>query len=145
VSETDFNGQYKKNPVNLIRRCHSDVSKPQQRYRLAPKHGEVVPQLKYLAYQQCLPGSVALDTSTSNVKITFINNNVKSVALTNDISCKAYDGENTERQLRSSPAPQLNPKPKTQNITSKHGTQLGLSEDGNPPDKGKNAYYGRAC
>jgi hypothetical protein len=70
---------------------------------------------------------------------------VKSVALTNDISCKAYDGENTERQLRSSPAPQLNPKPKTQNITSKHGTQLGLSEDGNPPDKGKNAYYGRAC
>jgi hypothetical protein len=143
VSESDFNREYKKNPVNLIRRCHSDVSKPQQRYSLTHKHAEVIPKFKYLAYKQCLPGNVAFKKSTS-VPITLINTKVMIVTHTNDISCKAYDGENTERQLRSSPTTQQSPKPKAQNITSKHGTQLGSSEDGNPRDKGKNAYYARA-
>ena len=158
MSEADFNREYKKNPVNLIRRCHSDVSKPQQRYIFT--HNNAVRSSTYLGYKQCLPGSVAIENRTSKVKVTKLSGGVMFVTLTNDILCKAYDGENTKRQLHSSPTTQDNPKPTTQNspntttqnspktttqnTTPKTGEQQGSLEGGNPRDKGKNAYYARA-
>jgi hypothetical protein len=107
-----------------------------------------------------LPGSVALNKSTSEVDITLTYKvTFNFVNVTNDISCKAYDGENAERQLCSNstthnspnhtiqkspnPTTQNNPNPTTHNITPKPG-KLGSSEDGNPCDKGKNAYYARS-
>ena len=107
----------------------------QPRYKLHPKHVKTTPPFKYLAYQQCLPGCVVAENRTSEVKIT-LTYVVKSLNVTNDISCKAYDGENAERQQY--------PSPTSQNIIQKPGKQQGLSEDGNPRDKGKNAYYARA-
>jgi hypothetical protein len=132
VSEADFNASYTKNPVNLMRVCNV-CNSAQPRYHLT--HNDAVPQLKYLAYKQCLPGSVALKKNTSKVRVTLINNKVKSVTLTNDASCKAYDGENAGRQQ----CPNLT----TQNFTPSHGNQRGSSEDGNPRNKSKNAYYAR--
>ncbi|CAB3990359.1 Hypothetical predicted protein, partial [Paramuricea clavata] len=86
-------------------------------------------------YKQCLPGSV-LKNNTSTDQITLINNKVKFVNLTSDISCKAFNGKNAE--------PQLCPNSTTQNITLKAGKQQQSSADGNPRDKGQNAYYRRA-
>ena len=132
MPETYFNANYTKNPVNLIHRCHSHPCNPQQRYKLTPKQYKAIPVFKYLAYKQCLPGSVALKTNTFDVEINVIGDNVKFVTLTNDILCKAYDG------------PQQCSNPTTQNITPKHERPQESSEDGNPRDKGKNAYYARA-
>jgi hypothetical protein len=103
---------------------------------------------------------VAIENRTSKVKVTKLSGGVMFVTLTNDILCKAYDGENTKRQLHSSPTTQDNPKPTTQNspntttqnspktttqnTTPKTGEQQGSLEGGNPRDKGKNAYYARA-
>jgi hypothetical protein len=115
VKESDFNREYKKNPVNLI--SHSNVSKPQQRYIFT--HIDAVRPSTYLGYKQCLPGSVAFKKHTSNFSVTLINNKVKFVALTNDISCKAYDAGNAEPPLCSNHSPkstkQNGPKPATQN------------------------------
>ena len=132
MSEADFNANYTKNPVNLMRVCNV-CNSAQPRYHLTHN---AVPPLKYLAYKQCLPGSVALNKSTSTHQITLIKGNKETfVTLTNDISCKAYDGENAGRQQ----CPNLT----TQNFTPSHGNQRGSSEDGNPRNKSKNAYYAR--
>ena len=134
MSEAYFNANYKKNPVNLMRVCNV-CNSAQPRYHLT--HNDAVPQLKYLAYKQCLPGSVVLKKSTSTHKITLIKGDKETfVTLTNDILCKSYDGENPERQRC--------PNSTTQNTTPKTGKQqAGSSEDGNPRDQGKNAYYSR--
>ena len=98
VSEAHYKTKYKKNPVNLIHRCHSHVCNPQPRYRLTDKHTLAAPQSKYLAYQQCLPGSVALKKPhNDNVSINMISGGEEIVDVLNDISCKAYDGENDEK------------------------------------------------
>ncbi|CAB3979528.1 Hypothetical predicted protein [Paramuricea clavata] len=99
-SKTDYSAKFAnctKNPVNLIHRCHSHPCKPQQRYRFT--HIDAVRPATYLAYKQCLPGSVALKNNTSTNQITLINNKVKFVNLTSDISCKANDGKKAEPQL----------------------------------------------
>ena len=131
MSEADFNASYTKNPVNLMRVCNV-CNSAQPRYHLTHN---AVPPLKYLAYKQCLPGSVALNKSTSTHKITLIKGDKETfVTLTNDILCKGYDGENPERQQC--------PNSTTQNTTPKTGKQqAGSTEDGNPRDQGKNAYY----
>jgi hypothetical protein len=109
-----------------------------------------------------LPGSL-LKNNTSTDQITLINNKVKFVNLTSDISCKAFNGKNAEPQLCPNHTRQINIIPKaqlcsqlcpnpisqnspnhtTQNITPKAGKQQQFSEDRNPRDKGQNAYYGR--
>ncbi|CAB3979531.1 Hypothetical predicted protein [Paramuricea clavata] len=101
VSEAEYIADCTKNPVNLIHRCHSHACKPQKRYRFT--HIDAVRPSTYLAYKQCFPGSVALKNNTSTVPVTLINNKVKFVNLTSDISCKAYDGKNAEPQLCSKP------------------------------------------
>jgi hypothetical protein len=132
VPETYFNANYTKNPVNLMRVCNV-CNSAQPRYHLTLNNA--VPPLKYLAYKQCLPGSVALKKSTSTHKITLIDSNQVTFDVTNDISCNGYDGENPERQRCQN---------STQNTTPKTGKQqAGSSEDGNPRDQGKNAYYSR--
>ncbi|CAB4022767.1 Hypothetical predicted protein [Paramuricea clavata] len=93
VSEAYFNIGYSKNPVNLLRVC--DVcNNPQPRYQLAITqwHIYVIPPHKYLGYQLCLPGCIVIKNSSSKVKIWLMSDKVKLVTLTNDISCKAYDG-----------------------------------------------------
>jgi hypothetical protein len=134
VPETYFNANYTKNPVNLMCVCNV-CNSAQPRYHLT--HNNAIPPLKYLAYKQCLPGSLALKKSTSTHKIILIGGNlVTFVNVTNDISCKGYDGENPERQRC--------PNSTTQNTTPKTGKQqAGSSVDGNPRDQGKNAYYSR--
>ena len=129
MTEAYFNANYTNNPVNLMRVCNvCDSAQP--RYKLIPYHATAISTFKYREYQQCLPGCVVVKNSTSKVEITEISNAMKNVTLTNDISCKAYDGENTERQLHSSPT--------TQDITPKPQKHPGSS------DKGKNTYYARA-
>ncbi|CAB4013038.1 Hypothetical predicted protein [Paramuricea clavata] len=126
VPEVYFNAKYTKNPVNLMRVC--DVcNSTQPRYSLAPEHENAVPQCKYLAYQQCLPGCVVVKHSRSEVVITYTYAG-KFLNVTNDISCKAYDGENAEGQQPSSPT--------TQDKLSNTENLQGSSEDANPHDKG---------
>jgi hypothetical protein len=96
---------------------------------------------------------VAFKKHTSNFSVTLINNNVKFVALTNDISCKAYDAGNAEPPLCSNHSPkptthngpklttQNGPNSTTQNSTEKTGYLQGTSEDGNPRAKGKTHAY----
>jgi hypothetical protein len=74
---------------------------------------------------------VALKNNTSINEITLINNKVKFINLTSDISCKAYDGKNAEPQLCPNPTTQntRNPTIATQNITLKTGKLQGSSED----------------
>ena len=128
VSEAYFNAKYTKNPVNLIHRCHSHDCKPQPRYRLAPEHKHAVPHFKYLAHQQCLPGNVALNKSTSEVDMTFTYGvKFNFVSVTNDISCKAYDGENVEPHPCSNSTTQNSTNPTTQKITPKPGKLRGSS------------------
>ena len=142
MSETDYSANCTKNPVNLIHLCHSHACKPQQRYHFT--HIDAVRPSTYLAFKQCLPGSVALKNNTSADQITLINNKVTFINLTNDISCKAYLGQNTGSQLCPNPTTQNSSNPITQNITPKHGKLLRSSKDGNPRDKGKNTHYARA-
>ncbi|CAB4000829.1 Hypothetical predicted protein [Paramuricea clavata] len=121
VSKADYSVNCTKNPVNVIHRCHSHVCKPQQRYRFT--HIDAVRPSTYLAYKQCLPGSVALKNKTSTNQITLINNKVTFVNLTSDISCKAFNGKNAEPELCPKPTSQNSPNPTTQNITSGAGKQ----------------------
>ena len=101
MSKSHYKTKYKKNPVNQIHRCHSHVCNPQPRYSLTDKHILAAPQSKYLAYQQCLPGSVALKKPhNDNVSINMISGGDEIVNVLNDISCKAYDGENDEKCLK---------------------------------------------
>ena len=90
VSEHDFKKKYKKNPPNLLRKrnyCNS----PELRYKLHPYHLQVSPKFIYLAYEQCLPGCIAISNETFT-KLTFITNSKSlNVSLTNDTSCVAYD------------------------------------------------------
>ena len=97
MSEADYKAKYRKNPVNLIHRCHSHVCNPQPRYSLVNEHANVIPKSKYLAYQQCLPGSVALEKNNYNISIKMISGGVGIVGVLNDILCQAYDGENVEQ------------------------------------------------
>jgi hypothetical protein len=90
VSEANFSASYSSNPVNLVRVCDVCQS-PQRRYILTPDHAKVPPQSKYLAYQQCLPGCAVVNKETSYKTIELLNGQ-ESIELTNDISCKAYDG-----------------------------------------------------
>ena len=90
VSEVKFSVSYSSNPVNLGRVCNVCKS-PQRRYILTPGYDKAPPQSKYLAYQQCLPGCVVVEKKPYNKTITLINGQ-KIIKLTNDISCKAYDG-----------------------------------------------------
>jgi hypothetical protein len=62
-----------------------------------------------------LLGSVALSKSTFEVDITLTSNNVKIVNVTNDVSCKVYDGENAEPQPCPNSTTQNSPNPSTQN------------------------------
>ena len=129
MSEAEYSANCKKNPVNLIHECHSHACKPEQRYRFT--HIDAVRPSTYLAYKQCLPGSVALKNNTSINQITLINNKVKFVNLTSDISCKAYDGKNGEPQLCPNPTTQntRNPTIAAQNIILKTEKLQGSSED----------------
>ena len=90
VSEASFVESYSSNPVNLVRVCDVCQS-PQRRYILTRDHAKVPPQSKYLPYQQCLPGCAVVKKKTSYKAITLLNGK-KFIKLTNDISCKAYDG-----------------------------------------------------
>ena len=90
VSEASFRASYSSNPVNLVRVCDVCQS-PQRRYILTRDHAKVPPQSKYLPYQQCLPGCAVVKKKTSYKAITLLNGK-KFIKLTNDISCKAYDG-----------------------------------------------------
>jgi hypothetical protein len=73
---------------------------------------------------------VALKNNTSINEITLINNKVKFVNLTSDISCKAYDGKNAEPQLCPNPTTQNTRNSiATQNITQKTEKLQGSSED----------------
>ncbi|CAB3980131.1 Hypothetical predicted protein [Paramuricea clavata] len=141
VRETYFKANYKKNPVNLMRVCNV-CNSAQPRHQLNPYHAEVTPPFKYLAYKQCLPGSVAIEKNTSKVQITLTSNNEKSVTLINDISCKAYDGENAGRRQCLNPTTQHSPSPTTQNrrnsTTQNSPKTAGLtgdSGDGNQRDQ----------
>ena len=98
VTEVYFNASYVNNPVNLVRQC-SVCNSPQPRYNLIHEHVKALPQFKYLAYQQCLPGCVVVEKNASIKKVKFTSDDgVKIVNFTNDISCKAYDGRNPETQ-----------------------------------------------
>ncbi|CAB4030912.1 Hypothetical predicted protein, partial [Paramuricea clavata] len=91
VSEAYFKAGYSNNPVNLVRVC--DVCNiPQPRYLLTPRHAIVTPPFKYLGYQLCLPGCIAVKQSISNVEVMWTIGKLKFIPLMNDIFCKAYDG-----------------------------------------------------
>ena len=78
-------------------------SNAQPRYKLHPKHINAVLQFKYLAYQQCLPGCVVVNQKLSDNETTLLYDNSFIVPLTNDILCKAYDGNRKDPQkLRNS-------------------------------------------
>ncbi|CAB4018513.1 Hypothetical predicted protein, partial [Paramuricea clavata] len=102
VSEAYFKAKFSKNPVNLIRLCNvCNITQP--RYKLHPKHFNVVLPYKYLAYQQCLPGCVVVKNETSNKQTSMLSGSSVGVPLTNDILCKAYDGAKTQQQGKSHP------------------------------------------
>ncbi|CAB4023523.1 Hypothetical predicted protein [Paramuricea clavata] len=102
VSEAYFKAKFSKNPVNLIRLCNV-CNSAQPRYKLHPKHFNVVLPYKYLAYQQCLPGCVVVRNETSNKQTSMVFGSPVNIPLTNDISCKAYDGAKTQQQHKNNP------------------------------------------
>ncbi|CAB4032867.1 Hypothetical predicted protein, partial [Paramuricea clavata] len=102
VSAAYFKAKYSKNTVNLIRVCNV-CNNAQPRYKLHPKHFNVDLQYKYLAYQQCLPGCVVVKNETSNKQTSMLSGSSVNVPLTNDISCKAYDGAKTQQQGKNNP------------------------------------------
>ena len=102
MSEAYFKAKYSKNPVNLIRVCNV-CNNTQTRYKLHPKHDNVVLPYKYLAYQQCLPGCVVVKNETFNKQTSMLSGSLDNVSLTNDISCKAYDGTKTQQEGKNHP------------------------------------------
>ena len=102
MSEAYFKAKFSKNPVNLIRLCNV-CNSTQPRYKLHPDHFKVNPPSKYLVYQQCLPGCVVVKNETSYLSTSMLSGSTVSVPLTNDISCKAYDGTKTQQQGKNHP------------------------------------------
>ncbi|CAB4019963.1 Hypothetical predicted protein [Paramuricea clavata] len=96
TTEVYFNASYANNPVNLIRQCNV-CNSPQPRYNLIHEHVEALPQYKYLAYEQCLPGCVVVEKDATLKNIQFTSGDGLKI-VTNDISCKAYDGRNKDPQ-----------------------------------------------
>ncbi len=92
MSEDDFKGNYSNNPLNLLSDCEHR-NRPQPRYKLVENHHFAYPEFKYVAYKQCLPGSVAKSkTFRKAIHDTF--GATRFVIVTNDHECKAFDVRN---------------------------------------------------
>ena len=91
MSKEYYLQNYKKNPMNLRGQpdyCH----KAKRRYKLHPDHYHALPNFKYLAYEQCLPGCVVKKNHTVSHAVEFGDElPKKNILLTNDTKCEAYD------------------------------------------------------
>ena len=85
---------YEKNPTNL-RGQPDHCKKARRRYKLHPHHCNAFPDFKYLAYEQCLPGCVVNKNNAFNRTVTLVAGDRKSILLTNDTKCEAYDNKVT--------------------------------------------------